>query len=167
MRVQKILCVLMAILVCCTAVSCANKNSIADTIMDYMDENCGEKDVILYLADFTDFKWDKMMIFNYPTSAEEVETALGVKYDNAMDLISGMIFVRDGEIVYDEIFEHNYVETAKFYAYPQEEINAKPNYRIFLKEEAYFLAIRNENGEGYYYRLYPYEGRKGLGQGCA
>lgn len=156
MKFQRFLWVLMAIVVCCVAVSCANERRTADTIMEYVDENYGGNDIVIYLADFTDFQWDKMMIFNYPTSVEEVKSALGVEYDNSMDLVSGMIFVRDNKVVCDEIFECDYVETAKFFAYPQDEINTKPNYRVFLKEEAYFLAIRSENDNGYYYRLYPY-----------
>ena len=159
MKAQSILCILLVIVVCCFAVSCKNEKSIADIISEHIDGNFEEKGIVIYFADFTDFQWDKMMIFNYPTSIEEVETALGVEYDNSMDLVSGMIFVRDGEVVYDEIFEYNYMETASFFAYPQNKINAKPNYRVFLKEDAYFLAIRSENDKGYYYRLYPYESK--------
>lgn len=124
----------------------------------YLDENYrDEQDVILHLSDFTDFDWDTVFIFEYPVSYQDIENAIGVKYEGSLDLASGMIFVLDGQIVYDEIFKDVYTDDfAPFIIYPCDDINADLNYNTFTSETAAFKCEKvMYSKEIYGYRLYP------------
>ena len=63
---------------------------------------------VVSLETLTNFSWDEALYFMYPTSPQEIEDALGVKYTGRIDLVSGLIFVRGGEIVYYELFTSGY-----------------------------------------------------------
>ena len=64
----------------------------------------GESTVVL--GDLTDFDWDQSLFFSY-TNPGSIYEAIGVNFQKT-DLTIGIIFVRDGEIVYYELFHRDY-----------------------------------------------------------
>ena len=129
---------------------------IADLIQSHLDqfaENGMQTEI--KLIDFTSFEWDKVLIFNYPTTVEEIEAALDVSYNGVTDLVSGMIFVKNGKIAHMEYFDYDYIGSGKFMIYAQTEIGASPHYRIFLAEDAIFSGVKAKSVDYAYYRLYP------------
>lgn len=129
---------------------------VADLIENRLDQSSENEDQIeIELIDFTMFEWDEVLIFNYPTTKSEIEEALGVSYEGATDLTSGMVFVKDGQITHLEYFDYDYNATGKFMIYSQTEIGAAPHYRVFSKENAVFLGKKGNVGKKPYYRLYP------------
>ena len=82
---------------------------------------------------------------------------IGVKYKNSLDLLSGVIFVKDGKIVYEELIEtEGFSNRVQFQIFPHREMSQKPNYRIFTPDEAVFecKGVQYDNISRNY-RLYP------------
>lgn len=135
---------------------CSNhKNVLQFDIKVYLDNHYKEKETIIRIAEFTDFEWDYFLVFQYPVSASEIEKAIGVKYDGSLDLTAGMIFVQNGKIVYNEIFEDVYSGLAPFQIYPYEDINAELHYNVFTPKKASFRCEKVISEESHGYRLYP------------
>ena len=137
-----------------------NKESkkIATAVIAYMDENVAENPRTIRLSDITDFEWDKMLVFRYPTTNEEIKDALGVDYDSSLDLVSGVIFVKNNKIVYDETFDIHFDAPPIFSMYPNRDINAKPKYKVFTIETAVLECERVYIGGGEdIYWMYPHD----------
>jgi len=121
-----------------------NSSVIATNITQYVDKNYAEGGVDVKLTDFTEFDWDRALVFNYPTSAKEISDVLHVNYDKSLDLISGIIFVKSDKITYDEIFKNDYESPPRFFIYPHRDINAQPKYKVFTRDNAVFECERKE-----------------------
>lgn len=136
---------------------CTNRStSIGEAIGSFAKKSSNNEQIEIRLQDYTKFDRDRVLIFKYPTSAYEVEQALGIKkYDRSLDLMSGMIFVADNKVVYEEFFEGNENKTSPFIIYPYKDINQSSKYRVFLKDEAIFLCSITQRENGEFYRLYP------------
>ena len=133
-----------------------NETPIADLIESRLDQSSeNENQIEIELIDFTTFEWDEVLIFNYPTTKVEIEEALGVSYEGATDLTSGMVFVKDRQITHLEYFDYDYNGTGKFMIYSQTEIGAAPHYRVFSKKDAVFFGKKGNVDKESYYRLYP------------
>lgn len=157
MKIKKMFYLITVILIVFFITVYPRNNQVEQRIIDYINENYQGENVVIDLKHFTDFDWDRVMIFKYPTTAEEIENELGVQYEKSLDLTSGIVFVLNDEIVYDEVFENDYDGPPHFFIYPQSDINAKTNYRVFSKEDADFLGEKRTHENGTYYVLYPYE----------
>lgn len=131
---------------------------VADLIQSHLDQ-VGEAQlpIEIKLIDFTSFEWDEVLIFNYPTTEIEIEDALGVSYNGETDLVSGMIFVKNGEITHMEYFDYdyNFDRPGKFLICPQTKIETSPHYRVFSAKDAVFSGEKAESDGYAYYRLYP------------
>jgi|GEM_PF-2392004 len=65
------------------------------------------------LGELTDFEWCLAAYFRVPSaSPADIEAIIGVPFNRPMDLVGGMVFVRDGEIVYFEIFIDTFLDTS-------------------------------------------------------
>ena len=152
---KKFFCLFFSVLIFISGCS-ISKHLLQDDIKSYLDDSYSDdKDVIINLSDFTNFDWDTVFIFQYPVSYQDIENAIGVKYEGSLDLTSGMIFVLDGQIVYDEILKNDYTNLAPLLIYPYDDINADLNYNTFTSETASFKCEKVNSKEMYGYRLYP------------
>ncbi|SCH62897.1 Uncharacterised protein [uncultured Clostridium sp.] len=134
---------------------CKSQNvSLQKDIFSYLDENMQEKTCVK-ISDFTQFEWDTLLIFRYPITQKEIEEAIGVRYEGSLDLTSGMIFVLNNEVVYDEIFKNAYTALTPLLIYPYEDINYSKKYAAFSPDTAIFECEKVTSGEMYGYRLYP------------
>ena len=149
--------VLFSILLGCTNKSQRGNSTMDSEITQYVDKDYSGSGVDILLSDFTEFDWDRVLVFNYPTSAKEIENALNVQYDGSLDLISGIIFVKGDKITYEEIFKDDYESPPRFFIYPNRDINARPKYRVFTRDTAAFECIRQEYKDYNYYKLIPKE----------
>ncbi len=154
-KLKKIFCLFLSALVFLTGCS-ISRHLLQNDIHSYLDDNYNkEHKVIINISDFTNFEWDTLLIFQYPISAQDIENAIGVKYEGSLDLTSGMIFVLDDKIVYDEIFKNDYTNLAPFLIYPYNNINNDSNYNVFTPKTALFKCEKVNSKEAYGYRLYP------------
>jgi hypothetical protein len=56
------------------------------------------------MDEITDFAWDRMLLYQVMSSESEISTVLGVDFRGIVDMSSGMVFVKDNEIVYQKLF---------------------------------------------------------------
>lgn len=160
-KYKKFFCFFLSTLMCLTGCS-ISKHLLQNDIKSYLDDNYNSnQEITINLSDFTNFDWDTLLIFQYPVSAQDIENAIGVKYEGSLDLTSGMIFVLDGQIVHDEIFKDDYTNLAPFLIYPYDSINADLNYNVFTFETALFKCEKVNSKELYGYRLYPIQNMGG------
>jgi len=67
--------------------------NLRDDIIKTIDDKCVNNNTCqIRMKDITNFKWDKVVIFQVGSSSEEVSKALGFEYNKSTDLISGIIF---------------------------------------------------------------------------
>ncbi|OKP94986.1 hypothetical protein [Paenibacillus sp. P46E] len=86
---------------------CQKEKSLSDQIMHIIDDKCNLSEICdISLNEITTFKWDKVVVFQVGSSSEEISNALGAKYEGSTDLMSGLIFVLDNKIVYEEMIPY-------------------------------------------------------------
>jgi len=145
--------------------SCKKQETpVADSIKSYMDSVGFNKETYVKITDYTSFEWDRVLIFNYPTTNAQINKVLGVEFTGSTDLAEGMIFVKDGEIVHYEYFDYSFadeINSDQFKIMARKakmagQSNDDPPYRAFSPDDAVFRATLTSNGSYHYYRLYQY-----------
>ena len=107
--------------------------------------------IVKYYTDFTNFDWDSVIIYANPTTNKDLKEYADLDYKKSLDLKSGMIFIKDNKIVYEEVFKSNYEEPDKFRIIPYQDVNYNIKVNKFKKEEAIFVGEKiNFNGENRY-----------------
>jgi hypothetical protein len=77
--------------------------SISEKIIDRIEHQFkNSKECIIEVKDITHFDWDKMYVFYESATVEEMENALGFKYDNLNGGTRHLIFTRKNKVVYHE-----------------------------------------------------------------
>ncbi|BBH21381.1 hypothetical protein Back11_27260 [Paenibacillus baekrokdamisoli] len=105
-------------------VGCQDKSTLSDQIIKEIDSKCMMNDYCnISLQEITTFKWDKMAIFQVGSSNSQISKALGVEYKGPTDLMTGMIFVLNNQIVYEEKIPYDPEHPSKL----QILIERKPN----------------------------------------
>ena len=132
-----------------------NKNTkVSQKIMTYYNKQEG-KNFEIKLSDYTNFEWDTVIIYKTPTSKKELFELAGIDYKNELDLQSGMIFVKNNDIIYEEFFETNFENPYKFIIYPYEDVNSNNKINKFSKEEAIFRGEKIKHNNESRYILKP------------
>lgn len=134
-----------------------NKNiQLSKEIINYCDKQ--KEDIFeLKLSDYTKFEWDNVIIYKNTISNKELSEFLGIDYKKGLDLKSGMIFIKDNKIVYEEYFKTDFESPYKFVIYPYEDINSKNKINKFTKEKSVFKVERIKYNNENRYKLTPIE----------
>lgn len=134
-----------------------NKNiQLSKEIINYCDKQ--KEDIFeLKLSDYTKFEWDNVIIYKNTISNKELSEFLGIGYKKGLDLKSGMIFIKDNKIVYEEYFKTDFESPYKFVIYPYEDINSKNKINKFTKEKSVFKVERIKYNNENRYKLTPIE----------
>lgn len=137
------------------------KGSNSKAIKDRIIKKCNnDNDIIIRLSDFTDFEWDKCIVYGPSTQTKDICDAFNVNYNTYLDLNYGIIFLKDNDVVYEEIFKvsdydfTNKIPEFVIYPYKQNE-STQIKYSRFEKDEAKFKCVKEDSDNGCYYRLYP------------
>jgi len=147
--------IIFIVVLACIIIS-KRKESLSFKITRYMNNNYTGNKIEIELKEFTNFEWDKVLIYEYPTSAQEIVEALGIdKYEGNLDLMSGVIFVKEDKIVYEEIFKQDYVSTPRFYIYASKKTSLYENNRVFTYENSQFEGLKKDDTGYAYYHLRP------------
>ena len=154
------------LLVCAVrAVSAAIKSTfLSSRIVHYLDHH-PEADTIR-LSDFTHRQWDSVLIYSYRTNRAELAEVLGMTKEEVDTKLafrhlgqwyySGFALIKDGKIVYWEVYTPNIFEHSTDYTFrPYPDVNSPPFSRILTKEEAVFTVGRSEHSYGVTYSLAP------------
>ena len=143
------------LILCINCIVKKNKTPVANAIKKYVDVNAAEGEYInIKIRDFTNFNWDKVLIFNYPTTNKEIESVLGVPFSGPTDLATGMIFTYEGQIVKVEYFEYDYWDNLGFIIYASQKDVNRPNYAVFSYDDAVFEGYRFLRGKKVQYRFF-------------
>lgn len=137
-------------------------------IQNKIIKKCGdETEIIIDMSDFTDFEWELCIVYGSATQTKDIQDMFHINYDRTLDLSSGIIFVHDNDVVYEEFFkdvEYDFTgKTPRFLIWPYgENVSASPKCVGFEKEEAIFRCVKEYfeptgllSSGYYYYRLYP------------
>ena len=150
---------LLVLLLTFFLVGCSgNENTLEYKIIKHYNENKNENEnLYIAVSDFTDFEWDRFIVFTPSVTTKEVSEALGVNYNRYLDISAGIVFINGDEIVYEEIFKTNENFNNKpspFIIYPHSKnATERPKYKVFTKEEAEFECIQTYHGNNYYYHM--------------
>ncbi|MDR2600005.1 MAG: hypothetical protein LBC73_06980 [Oscillospiraceae bacterium] len=74
-------------------------------VVNYVDEY---GDSIITLGELMDFEWDTLAYFISGISKDDINQAIGATYIGPTSTVEGFIFVKDGEVVYYEIFRDRF-----------------------------------------------------------
>lgn len=78
-------------------------NSIEGKIVEKANSICQVPDnCTIRLKDVTSFGWDKVYVFKYNASLEDIKKALGFELPAYTEFTRRIIFLKDGKIVYQE-----------------------------------------------------------------
>jgi len=140
---------LVFVLIIITSVGC--KSSLEKRIANRADkcENCK-----IRLVDFTNFQWDKMYVFNYSVSPDEVDNALGLEYsnDDYEEFTRPWIFVKNNKVVYAEDNPYNIEGVVS----DEVAFDQSDSVRVisYTPNTAVFKAKKERSGGNKYYVLY-------------
>lgn len=129
----------------------AKETYLTQNIIKSIDNGCGKNNTCqIRMKDITDFKWDKMVVFQVGSSDVEVSKALGVEYKNSTDLISGLVFAYQGKIVHEERVPYDPEKPSKLNYIVKKQFE-KPNSASFTPQNAIFRGTKETiDGVSYY-----------------
>lgn len=149
--------IIIAAVVCAAliiAVILMSGNSVGSKIRRYCSHG-NKAGTIIRLSDFTSFKWDRVVIYKSPVTADDITDAAGVEYKREPDLQSGMIFLSGDKIVHEELFDNNVESPPKFFIYPYDDINSDKNISVISVYDAYFICDTGKGENGFSCILTP------------
>ncbi len=111
------------------------KNTVSERIISDIEENRDDV-VTINLSDYTNFKWDSVILYDWPISSASISRGTGVDYDRDLDVSCGMIFVYENKVVYEEQFALEVSSPERFGVRPYNSLVR--GYRMWKKEDAEF-----------------------------
>ena len=130
-----------------------NGSSLSNRIVKFIDNNCDDNNVcIINMVEITDFKWDKMLIYQVGSSTTAISEALGVEFKDSVDLMSGIIFVNKNEIAYKESIPYN-PECPSELLLHVGAIFGEDNNKVFTPNDAIFKGSRREKDGKFFYKI--------------
>ncbi len=113
-------------------------NKITDKVLEYC-QNESSDTYTIDLKDYTDFSWDYVIIYQNATSKSDILEVTGIKLNRELKKISGMIFIKDEEIVHEENFSDEFI------IYPYQDIDFTEKINVFKKDNAIFNGEKEED----------------------
>lgn len=134
-------------------IGCQGKNTLSDQIKKEIDNKC-EMNVScsISLKDITTFKWDKVAIFQVGSSSKQISKALGVEYKGETDLMTGMVFVLNNKIVYEERIPYEAEHPTRLQVWI-EKMDKDPNCVVFTVDNAIIPVSKKEIEDVIYYLI--------------
>lgn len=128
-------------------------NKVTENIIRTIDNECDQNNTCtVSMKDITDFDWDRMVVFGLGSSNSEISEALGVEYRELRDLMSGMVFVYNNKIVYQEMIDYDPERPSKLRIIIEHK-TGEPNCAGFTPDTAVFKSSKNNIDEVYYYQI--------------
>ena len=147
--IHKYILLLLIVLFICR---CSGNGNIEREIKNTISKVCINNDCRIVISKLTDFKWDKMFVFDSPVSLETITEAIGTDYPGYVEFSRTLIFMNKGSIVY---YENNPSKIETFT--PGQVIfnyHHSVKYKMFLPNNAIFKVKTKTSDEGDYYILY-------------
>jgi len=127
------------------------KANISESITEAAND-CKSQDCMIDINKLTNFKWDKMYVFNTATGPEEISNAIKTDYPYYQEFTKSMVFLYKKKIVHYENNEDD-IETATdgsvIFNYPD-----SLHYQDYTNDQVLFKAKKVNFDKGSYYVLY-------------
>ena len=127
------------------------KHSIENKIANKIESTFKGKSCSIDIRDITDFDWDKMYVFNYTATSEEVKSIIGSAPSAFTELTRRIIFTWKNKIIYSEENEtavEGVVNKQVVFDMP----NTK-NFKLYSIDSSKFIAYRKDSEGTLYYEL--------------
>jgi hypothetical protein len=83
--------------------SCSKHSNFEATIADKIKNSCKENsECTINVKDLTDFNWDKMFVFKYNASLEDVNKVVGANAGKYTEFMRRIIFTLNNKVVFNE-----------------------------------------------------------------
>jgi len=128
---------------------CATNNvqkKIADKVND-----CNSSTCMITITQLTDFHWEKMIVFNYVVSLDEINKAIGTDYPYWEEYTRPIIFLYKKKIVHYENNRANLehiIDGQVVFDYPD-----SLKYKVYTPRNSVFKAKKVTMQDGVYYEL--------------
>ena len=141
-----LLCALSAVFLLAVCACAKTDTKVSENI-----KNAFTADTLkINMEDYTDFAWDTLVVYHHPADTAAVEAAGGIRCRGSLDLRDGMIFVKDGQAVYEEVFPTDFETPYEFVIFPCVQGDPNPvHVRAFTPQTAVFSSSRT-NYDGKY-----------------
>lgn len=126
-------------------------HSIEGKLVAKIKTTCGESSgCTIRLRDVTDFDWDRVCVFNYAVTKDQIEKIIGAPFPRYVEFRRSIIFLKGGKVVYSEAdptdIEGPLNDQVVF------DIAERGNYRTYSSESRFELQ-RKSFSRGVYYEL--------------
>jgi hypothetical protein len=139
------------LLMCSVCLFSCNKDTIEDKIVSNIERNCLQFPCTVTINKITDFDWNKMYVFSYSASSDQIETVTGIRIVENKEFTRKLIFTKDSKMVhYDELptnIEGIIDNQVGF------DDDGNYSYKIYSVENAVFEAQKYLQSDGTYYHL--------------
>ena len=109
------------------------------------------------ISDFTSFQWDKLIVFNSGTTADQICNELGISFKDSLGLKFGVIFLYNNKVVYKEYYNPGVEKPVRFTIITSGKFSNITEYtlplkfRVFTPEEAVFIGYAYIYNNTHYY----------------
>ena len=135
----------LSLLLIVAAVFHNNRSSFQKMIIKEIDKQYAQSSEIqIRIDELANFKWDKMIIFQAQTSREAINSTLGIDYNGSTDLKEGVIFVHNGEVVFEDTIGTSYDKSVRFRYSVNNSARGK-NYAVFTSDNAVLFGRKINN----------------------
>lgn len=149
---MKFTIVLNIILLGCFFVGCQSNNAFEDEILTEIKLCSSEKTCTINMSQIMDFDWDKMYVFKYNATYDDVKNAIGIEPPKFTEFTRKVIFSLNGKVVYFSELPTDIsglLENEIIF-----DIDDASTYKSYPVEKATFKVSKEEIKEGqYFYEL--------------
>jgi hypothetical protein len=126
-------------------------HSIEGKLVTKIKTTCGESTgCTIRLRDVTDFDWDRVYVFNYAVTKDQIEKVIGAPFPQYEEFKRSIVFLKGGKVVNSEAdptdIESVINDQVVF------DIAAQGNYRVYSSESRFEVQRKNFS-RGVYYEL--------------
>lgn len=144
-----VLCLIVVLQSCGTLT--VDPHSIEGKLVARIKTTCGESNgCTIRLRDVTDFDWDRVYVFNYAVTKDQIGKIIGAPFPRYVEFRRSIIFLKGGTVVYSEAdptdIEGPLNDQVVF------DIAERGNYRTYSSESR-FEVQRKSFSRGVYYEL--------------
>jgi len=105
------------------------------------------------LGKLMDFDWDQALIYNGSVGRADIRNAIGVDFTGRTDLANGIIFLKDDDIIYYEVFPMKGIGVDILPGRVNFSIG-RVSLRIFSRDDVFRLSTFERRGKWYYNMFY-------------
>lgn len=129
------------------------QSNIQRKIINFIEKRCDNQDSCqITMKDITNFRWEKMYVFEPSVRLDQINKVLGFKYEYFEDIARRIIFTVGDKVVYHEDdcpFSEEKSYKKIFFSF----YNDSVHYEIFTLESAVFRVKKKFEKNSIYYEL--------------